>query len=232
MKRSCIAVVLLSTLIFTGCGSKEDVNETKGEIISTPQEVEDTDYVVETNYTGADVPAVLYAVPFQKTDSYETNIEIQEYTSDEELQAYLTVAANYCKAVFGNSYLNIEENQEAFLSSIESYCMSGQTFYEGEELVTAEEYAQSLMEFYIDNKIDASVTFDTDRSLVYRDSYLYYVRGALNITINGQSACDAYKDKFGFIINDGETVSIMCEVSFLPGNVEQVAGFSAVAYIE
>jgi hypothetical protein len=198
---------------------------------STSKNMEDTAYISETAYSGAEVNPVLYDIAFSRTDQYISNIQLEETLDKDEIQQYLAAAAYDLKILYGNTYTAILEDQDSFLSAVED--ISGETFYINYDSEEADmsAYETALLEAYVDSKLELSAEFETDESLLYQDSYIYYLRGSLNITMYGGDST-AFTDLYGIALEKGQTTKILCEVGFPPHNPNQIISIDLMGYLE
>ncbi len=228
--KQIIPVMCVITLLLAGCGKEEEIFYNATTVTTTKDRVEDTDYVGETAYDGAELEPVLYDVAFSRSSQYLSNIELLEKVDSDEIMQYITNASYTLKTLYGNTYTSILEDQNSFLKTVED--VSGTSFYvdydaEESDIST---YETKLMEAYVDNELELSAVFDTDKSLLYQDSHIYYLRGCLTITqYSGDSS--AFTDLFGIMVDKGQPVKIMCEVGFLPHQPNQIVSIELLAYI-
>lgn len=114
MKQKLTLSMLIIILSICGCGNSQETKTVGNNVISTNKTVEQTSYVAETNYSGADVPAELYEIPFQKTDDYIRNLDLSKQLSSDEMREYIISATDYLKTIYGNSYISIAADQDSF----------------------------------------------------------------------------------------------------------------------
>ena len=106
--KKALYIAVAGTIILTsGCGTsdaepREAVLSSLGvkdsEIITSDKEdINDTSYILETNYRGADMPIELYDVPFQKSDYYITNKEFEDVLNKKthNVQSYIDSATDF-----------------------------------------------------------------------------------------------------------------------------------------
>lgn len=226
-KKIMMLLALTGVLIISSCTNKESGNNTTDtEITENIEKIKESDYVVDTAYTGADVPFVLYETAFQKSDTYVKNTELLKTVPDNEVAEYINTATSYVNAIYGNSYISILEEQDAFLmenNKADQYI----GFYdeESEKKVTMDD----LLELYVDNTIDANADFKTDKSLLYEDMHKYILRGAMTITVYEKDACEAYGKFFGLELAAGTPKTVVCEIYFIPGDTTSIVGFEVLA---
>ena len=118
MKQKLTLSMLIIILSICGCGNSQETKTVGNNVISTNKTVEQTSYVAETNYSGADVPAELYEIPFQKTDDYIRNLDLSKQLSSDEMREYIISATDYLKTIYGNSYISIAADQDSFLNAV------------------------------------------------------------------------------------------------------------------
>lgn len=238
MKKVNIILLLATTLLLSGCGNDEknvdllELGISEEEIISTDKPIDETNYILDTTYDGADVAPELYEVAFEQSDMYVKNKELMTYMEEKKLDAndYLVTAEDYFNTMVGNNYITIQNEQEAFLDKVESFNPDGAVLYIDDEPYEVSEYADNIMQMFVDNEVDASVDFKSDDSLLYSDCY-YFLRGELDITLHGGNA-EAFKTMYGITVAEDVSVPVMVELCFLPNDAEHVIGFSVLGYIE
>lgn len=248
-KRISLVVMLVSLVIAFFCGYKLISNHMKNaenerseeEMRANREKIEASVYYMETAYEGADVPYQLYEVSFDDENSkdYCCNSNLVNILGDDFIEKYLNYADEYAMLLFGSNYHDISSDTEAFQESIFKFYESADTtILLGDEEITPQEFANRITEMYVDNKLECTARFETDRSLFYRRDYTYYVRGALYITPSSAQGkkgkqCKALYENYGIECNYGETVCIMTEIAFCPSQQAlEVMGIHLMQYIE
>lgn len=234
--KKIIAIIMFTMLCayMIGCGNDNTANSSAevtadGVAVIANKPADNTPYMLDTTYAGADVPGALYDYPFQKSELYVKNKDLVKDMDSEEIRNYIISATDYFDAIFGRNYHSILEDQDDFKESIVNL-YDTDTFFENEEESTTTDYADDLMQWYVDNEIEINADFVSDSSLLYKDTY-YYLRGALTLTLqNGDP--QAAKDKFGIDLKNGVPVTIACEAEFIPGDPAHVNGIELTSYIE
>lgn len=186
--------------------------------------IQDTAFANETAYQGSDAPAALYDIEFKKTDAYVPNIDFISNISTEEFQTALNTTSKYISKVYGNSYITILNDVKPTETNLHFIGIIG----DYEETVPK----LSIEELYVDNKIDALASFESDRSLIYKDMFYHILRGTMSVTVYGEEQCKAYSDYFGILVEDGVQTSIICEAYFIPNQYETVTDFYILSYLE
>lgn len=232
MKQKIAQSMLIITLLLCGCENSQTTKIAENNIISTNRTVEQTSYVAETNYSGADVPAQLYEIPFQKTDDYIKNLDLSKQLSSDEMREYIISATDYLKTVYGNSYIKIAADQDTFLNTVNGRSDEDGYVAEMNDQENISDYGSELMQMYVDNKVDASVEYKTDKSLLYGDLCRYYLRGAMTIEVNGENACNAYSDMLGITVSDKEPVTVAVEVSLMRNYPDVILSCEILKYIK
>ena len=131
-KKKIIAGMVSVALLLSGCGgsttekvaSLSKLGVDKSEIIiSDKTDIKDTTYLLETTYSGADVPIELYDVPFQKTEYYISNKDFSDTLSKKssDSQAYIDTETACTDVLFGNNYTDILSDQDAFTETLTEY---------------------------------------------------------------------------------------------------------------
>ena len=236
--KKALYIAVAGTIILTsGCGTsdaepREAVLSSLGvkdsEIITSDKEdINDTSYILETNYRGADMPIELYDVPFQKSDYYITNKEFEDVLNKKmhNVQSYIDSATDFTGLIFGNNYNTILEDQDTFLEALEGYLGEDSYVLDSD----TEDFINQLLEAYVDNKLEVTADFKTDDSLVYND-ILYYVRGVVEITVRNGNASD-YESLTEIMTKKNETVKYMVEYGFEPDNPSKVVTINKIGYI-
>lgn len=232
MKQKLTLSMLIIILSICGCGNSQETKTVGNNVISTNKTVEQTSYVAETNYSGANVPAELYEIPFQKTDDYIRNLDLSKQLSSNEMREYIISATDYLKTIYGNSYISIAADQDSFLNAVNGRSNEDGYVAEMNDQENISDYGSELIQMYVDNKVDASVEYKTDKSLLYGDLCRYYLRGAMTIEVNGENACNAYSDMLGITVSDKEPVTVAVEVSFMRNYPDVILSCEILKYIK
>lgn len=236
-KKKIIAGMVSVALLLSGCGgsttekvaSLSKLGVDKSEIITSDKtDIKDTTYLLETTYSGADVPIELYDVPFQKTEYYISNKDFSDTLSKKssDAQAYIDTATACTGTLFGNNYTDILSDQDAFTADLSEY-FAGDEYMFG---AYTDEMINSILEAYVDNKLEVTASFITDGSLVYND-ILYYLRGVVEITVRGGDAA-AYEQVFGIKTAKNQKVRLMVEYAFEPNNPDSIVRADILGYIQ
>lgn len=231
-----IAYILIATIIVSvvllvryNLTDKNTDGSTEQEAVTEKKNIEDTTYIVDTCYSGADLSYELYDIPFQKTEDYVMNKKMITAVTDTEFETYVNTAEAYVELLFGNNYRDVASGSEEFIKSYSA-------FYVEEEILHLDagtstnvlEKANALVETYVDNEIAMDGVFKTDKSLIYEDGHIYYLRGELTITTrNGDGA--KLLELFGMGENADE--KLMVEFSFIPQEKGIIVGFSILKRI-
>lgn len=233
----CIVVI---SNVLTGCNT-DNTNSTEATetmtligdktIIHTDKKPEEALYISDTVYSGEEIDTALYEVPFgdSKDSTYICNkdylsyLESTDYTSDD----FIDSATAFINDNLNLSYVDLLNNQDEFEAAVENYSQSEITLLDYREYASL--YAQDMMQWYIDNKMEISCKFTTDKSLLY-DYGCPTLRGKLEIKLNGGDR-DAFYEKFGVELSKNNTVTLMCEVKYSdePNNI---MGVYLVGYME
>ena len=238
ISKRTICIAMAGIILFaSGCGSSQSVTTaslskigvSETDIISSDKEnIEDTTYILETNYNGADVPIELYDVPFQKTDYYVSNKEFSDMLGKKTdgAESYIDTATACTEVLFGNNYTDILNDQDSFTNALETYFASDEYMFD----IETDDMISSLLEAYVDGKLEVTATFTTDDSLIYND-ILYYLRGVVEVTVRNGNAKD-YENILGIKTAMNQTVKLMVEYSFEPNNAENIVGIEILGYIQ
>ncbi len=218
------------------------------EIKKNTERLKKTSFVGETSYDGANVPYILYDVPFiteddknilpGADDSYFTNKELVNNIGKDEVQKFIDKSEEYVNLVFNNNYRDIAADTDSFvekyvaLDSRESLT-SLSTLEDDEKAnvegyLTAEEVGQRYAQMYVDNSLTLDTKFYTDTSLVYFKYYMYWVRGMVSITPtsadhNAGEMCEPLKEMFNIDAKYGETVNFIVDISIMPTKEYNIA---------
>lgn len=233
-----ISIFMTGTFILmSGCGNTNDavadaslakLGIKENQIIKSDKDkIEDTNYILETNYKGNNMPVELYDTEFKKSKYYISNKEFLEVLNKKKTNAqkYIDSAKDFTSTIFGNNYNDILADQDTFSESLDGFLV-GSEYFESEK----SDLADNIMQAYVDNKLEMTAVFETDESLIYND-VLYYIRGVVEITKRGGNAKD-YEKVFGIKTAKDETVKLMVEYSFEPGNPQGIVGINVMGYIE
>ncbi len=209
--RKAETLLLAAMITLAGCGKTERNNQDIAADTTEAAEYNvtnsDETYALETKYNG-NMPVDLYVDAFQRTDGYIPNKELLETISDEEADKYVNTAKNFLNTVYGQDYRSLVDNQDAFVDSVNKLGFRGTESGEEENELS---YAEELLQWYIDNHIEANCDFHTDKTLIYYDCGLMFVRGYLTVDVKKGDKND-FESLFGF--DEGETY--ICEVMLFP----------------
>ena len=188
----CVGLTALGIFLFKDTNATPQTNNsvqntntpqvTKTEIIEM---VKQTPYVAETCYNGASVvDPYLYETPFQKTNKYISNKRLIEKMGEGFLDDKTSLACEYVKCLYDINSNDIIADPNTFINTFSSYFDETVTFSTDEADVTREYYAESLADKYVKNKAQIDANFITDKSLVFYDNGVVYVRGYIEYTVN------------------------------------------------
>ncbi len=142
-------------------------------------------YMADTIYDGkTSLPLTVFTTPFQKSVLYLSNKELLDKIGDENAEKIIKYATDSVNDIWGKDASYIRENKQAYVDTVSDYLINqtfqGQNGIDG-DLYTNREVAESLADFFVNNNVEADVSFTTDKSLIYADSYIF-IRGVLDIT--------------------------------------------------
>lgn len=180
-------------------------------------------YAGDTVFKGNELYSQIYNIPFQKTDNYISNEELLKKVTPDEITKYLKTTTSFFDFLFNKNHKDIVRDQDAFT---QEYAL----FFGDKEKAT--ERAGVLTEWYVDNKVTCVCKSLTDKSLIYKDNYSYFVRAQVNLTVYSDSGCDKFKDLYGIKLENGEETAIVIEAEFMPGSNNQILGLSVIGEIK
>ncbi len=200
---------------------------------NTDKNIYEPTYITETCYDGsAEVPPVLYAIPFQKTDLYINNKELTNYIEMDDMKAMQERMTQMVTDLMGSDGRKAARDASGFQKKFESYLVSDSEYLDENG---TRDTAASLVAKYIkalaDAEYNADVTFETDKSLIFSDGS-YYMRGLVTLTVYRLSG-DA--DLSSFIpveIKQGETTQFVIDIPFIYGNEERTPDDIRICGIE
>ena len=152
-----------------------------------PDKEPKANYIDETNYKGNlhQFPE-LYEIPFGKTSAYRTNKEYTKthYKIFAECEQKST---DFMEKLCNVDYREIGNNRIAFsadvLADVEYDAYYTKNYNkQDEKTIYLYERIDELLDYFIENQVQAEAKFYTDDSLVYYDFYTF-VRGELVFTI-------------------------------------------------
>lgn len=150
---------------------------------STADSDEKDTYIAETCYDGSNpVYKQLFQIPFQKTDYYISNKTLYA-EHPERVEQLKNEATEFIETMLGSGYREVTTEGYSYKSAMLDYIdldVNDSMILDDGTLTTPEKYFEDFESFIKEHEIQADVTFSSDKSLVYEDSY-YYVRGILTI---------------------------------------------------
>lgn len=186
-----VLVIVLVTLVCIGTVGwflfQKNVNDTSdnqstiGDNTISPDE--DGSYIGETVYIGGIGYPEVYDVPFKRTEMYISNKDL--WKDHPEIMAKVSdTAQTYVDYILSMDYKDILDGKTGYVQHLTGL-LDEEMFYEDpveEGGKTAEQYAESIAEYMIDNHISIEGKFLTDTSLIYEDGYLF-VRGVVEYIV-------------------------------------------------
>ena len=201
-------------------------------IFDTTNAVQDAAHTKETIYTGNNLPAELFEIPFQVNDDgqYLSNKELVDYLGGEDMMSpYLVKANEALMLTFAQNGAAIKE--EAYIKDVCNLYNSVPSILINGEGVDIETYALSLYGMYVDNHIAVEGDFITDSSLVWQAEYAYYVRGILTLDLV-EDERGIYGKTFGIPLNaKNKKINLVVQVRFMPGNAREILGIDILGAI-
>lgn len=163
--------------------SEEPIIIEETELTNEVKKEKTKNYLAETIYDGTgEVPYKLYEVPFEKSEEYISNKEYLPSLSDEKINQLQDDIKNFFELNYNTGYRTMSSNPQSFIDSFKKAYCNNYIVVNDVELST-EDYAKNIIEDYINNNISMSAEFITDKSLIYYDSTITYVRGLLKIKV-------------------------------------------------
>lgn len=191
MKRFLYGIIFLS-LILVGCGSKNDIEEkmnSETEQISTCEKdynVYAPTYVTDTYLDGKTVlDPQLYAYPFKRSDMYISNKDLNKKLSLQQISQVEQKAEDFVKQIYTTGYRQVMANPDEFKNTIFDFLDKDAYYTDGNESISADEYAECILDWIVTNEIITDINITTDRSLIWGDGY-YYVRMKLEVQNYGK----------------------------------------------
>lgn len=235
----CFGAFLLG-IFLTGCSDKSTINTGTTEsaiimsddktIIHTDKTPQEALYISDTVYSGEEIDAALYEVPFGDSDDekYICNKDYLKYLeqTDYSYQDFIDSANAYIEENLNISYVDLVNEQDSFTDAISSYNTSEVTLFDYREYTSL--YAQDTLQWYVDNKMEVSAKFTTDKSLLY-DYMCPVLRGKLTLKLNGGDA-DSFYERYGIELVKGVPTTLMCEIRFA-GNPNDIFGIYLIGYM-
>ena len=231
-----ITAVLSCGILITGCSTRDPVTVTERDdgirVFSTTNKIEDTAYIKETTCENENLEAILFEIPFKTSEDahYKSNIEVIEYLSEDEnvdiAQKYIDTAELAALSTYAQDWKTIDE---AFYKETIQNLYSASDFIQLEDgTLTVEEYSTRLYELYKNNKISVSGNFTTDKSLIWSNNYIYYVRGVLSLTLNEDKTM-AYQKEYGLpLTEESNTLNLIVQVRLMPDNPTKITGIDVL----
>lgn len=233
-----ILATITSTLLI-GCSGKSAENTENSEVISTNEktiihtdkEPEEALYISDTVYSGEEIDAALYEVPFgnSEDDTYICNKDYLPYLEEAGYSSedFIESATSFIEQNLNVSYVNLLNEQDSLTEAISNYEVSEIILFDYREYTSL--YAQETLQWYVDNKMEISAKFTTDKSLLY-DNMCPILRGKLTLKLNGGDE-KAFYERYGIELTKEAPVTLMCEVRFA-GNPNNIFGIYLLGYME
>lgn len=169
-------------------------NETKNPV--SQDYIDNAPYMKESSYKGGkEIPESVFQIPFQKTDNYTPNTELEKTVSEKRLEAYKETAENFVQTVYSHSYhdyvSDIDTISEDYKNLTDSlvYVVDDDVY---EPNIFLEQCADSI----VDSKSAVDVNFVTDTGLIYEDFGRDYIRGVIEFKVNESDNINAIEAMF------------------------------------
>lgn len=234
VKRLIFLTLFLAITFLSGCTSNSTspisvIDDPNGvRIIDTKNSIKDTTYINETTCTNEALSPELFEIPFKTNEesTYISNADLVTYFETENTKAsiedYLRTAEVAALSVYAQNGAAIKETE--YLDTIKTLYSASQNIQSGEETYSVENYATHLYELYTDNRINIEGQFITDKSLIWYNNHMYYVRGELVLNLKEDINSAFYKE-FGLpLTSQNKEIHLIVQVRFIPGNPEQIMG--------
>jgi hypothetical protein len=146
-------------------------------------------YFSDTTYDGkTNLSLATFEYPFQQEDAPETYVNNKDFLKKTD-PAYVTKVQEYAqqfvKDMFCTGYRSIAVDKDAYAKKLSSYFIQNPMIpwdaVSDEDIFMPEDYFKHLADWYVDNEVQADVTFTTDNSLIWEDNKFVYIRGELKI---------------------------------------------------
>lgn len=141
-------------------------------------------YIAETCYDGSNpVYKQLFQIPFQKTEDYYIMNKTLYAEHPERVTQLMDEATDFIETMLGTGYREVTTEGYSYKDTMMEYIdtdINDSLMLDDGTRTTPEDYFEDLGKLIEEHEIQADVTFETDKSLVYEDGY-YYVRGVLTI---------------------------------------------------
>jgi len=152
---------------------------------------------------------------------------MEEYPADlYDYDNYMEKAESLLRNIFEHNYIDALNNQDGYVKEIvDAYGGDSEYDYiereelekEEESISTVSDYAYDSLAWLIDNQLDISVEYKTDKCLFFRQLGQLTLRGCLYLTSNDQKNTGSttpyvWGDKF--YLNKGETKMFIVDITF------------------
>ncbi len=138
-------------------------------------------YARETRYKNPIKYMDVYSYPFQKSEMYVMNKEMQKGTD-----TLADFAKEIIENIYNTDYQKIISSKDEYEENFKKYLNSDGAFFllkgpgADEEIMFADEALEAIETYYIENSASSEATFVTNDSLSYEDGYLF-CRGVLEL---------------------------------------------------
>lgn len=189
-------------------------------------------YITETCYDGSYVlPEYVFQFPFQRTEYYISNKNYIELVPESRIESLTERADEFFHALFQNSreiakdYETYEKTLANFFSKDASY-ITDDKFSE-----TATQFLSNLAKAVYDSGLQAEVSYDTDKSLVWQDM-CHMIRGIVTINVITIKDADKLKEYFNIPLENGKKYEILWDISFINGEDSRSISSSIISEME
>lgn len=216
-----IAVFIICGIIF-GAGTyflfrsdkkteEAGTTKTSQEIIN---EVLQTPYISETCYDGSNaIDPSLYEKPFAMGNNYHSNRTLYNDMGEEFLTDKEILAKEYVTLLYNINYNHLIKDPNTFIDTFNTYYNSNVLFTTAEADVTTGYYAEEIIDTYVQNKAQIEADFITDKSLVFYNNGVIYVRGYIKYTVYAYEDIESLREELkNPTLELGETYYLMTHV--------------------
>lgn len=184
--------------------------KTSEEII---EEVMQTPYISETCYDGSKIiDPSLYEKPFAISPNYHSNIALYNSMGEDFLTDKETIAMDYVTLLYNVNYNQLVKDPNKFIGAFDLLHDSNVLYTTDDADVTTNYYAEMTVDKYVQNKAQIEAEFITDKSLVFYNNGVIYVRGYLKYTVYAYDDLASLNEELKNDIQLGETYYLMSHV--------------------
>ncbi len=235
-----LCVVVLVTLLGIFWNRKRmlaaETKEQKTERVKQENidQVKSTLYYSEVDYTGETfLDKGLFEIPFRKSGcNYVSNKEFVKDRPEETLEEIQETSKAYINALLNTGYQKVKKDQQGFLDKIENMSSPQCFYWEENNSISAEKFAEEAMSWYIDNEIQIESEFITDRCLIYLNDTVYN-RGEWHFTVYHGKDLSLLEKKTGIEnIKMGKEYIVFLELRYIPHEYDKIVEIEKIGSSE